>query len=296
MKEKIFCLSLLLSLLSFPIRAEAADARERWYVFSIGETPVGYFVEEWNDLETRTDMSATLTRLGKSIEMRFETTAVETADGDLTSLIYEATLSKQPSRLEVKVEGDRIRILSPPHERFIERGIWGGHAWTEMIIDGRWVPMDAAVFGPGTASAARLAAGASSFSDGGGEIYAALGSLFGRVDIAVIEYESDRTIRLAADTAQYRVDKAAYTNPGLGLRVPLKDWAVEKADATWPSTLVVSFRRGGNLVELHHHPRNPERPLERKGDAMFVDSRGEMLWVWTASGPDAASALRQFLN
>ncbi len=570
MKARIFGLSLFISILSFALDADVQVAADRWYVFSMGGIPVGYVVEEWNDLETRTEVSATLTRLGKSIEMRFKTTATETPAGDLTSLKYEALLSKQPSHLEARVEGESIRILSPPHDRVIERGtepilgpqavarlsaerlraegdslsyaifspelqrvvgvkrtlvrsaesmcgvsalkvteaieglpaprtvwidstgravadsmagpfgdmttcrstreialaatgtlpddvyektlaqanvrfadpfavdrvilevtrhddtqplpplsthnqkvlareegrvtvevrrdggpavsaaeflepnalvesshpdivsiaselkrdddrataeeltrwvaenlsmdagivlapaselirdrkatcmgyatllaalgraaglpsriamglvyyggIWGGHAWTEMIVDGRWVPLDAAVYAPGTASAARLAVGASSFADGGGNLYVASGSLLGRADIRVIEYETDRTTRVAADARPYRVDRGTYTNPGLGLRVPLKEWTVEKADATWPSTLVVSLRRGENLVELHHRPRNPDRPLEHNGDAMFVDTKGGMLLVWTASGPEAGRALRQLID
>lgn len=35
-------------------------------------------------------------------------------------------------------------------------GIWGGHAWTEIFIDGQWVALDAALYGPSTADAARL--------------------------------------------------------------------------------------------------------------------------------------------
>ncbi len=555
--------------------ATAAQAKtnrgERWYVFSIGETPVGYVVEDRDDLRTRNETWARLTRLGKSIELRFETTSTESAAGDLQSVVYEATLSKQPSRVEATVEGDRIRIATPPHERTIERGparllgphaiarlsaaklrkagdlveysvfspelqrvarvrrtllvrgdkaacgatgdkveeaiegfpaarvlwvdrggaavadsvpgpfgamttcratreialaangtlpddlyeqtlaranvrfadpfavdrvvlrvtrrdatqplpqfathnqrvlerdensvtvevrrhggeavaadeflqpnaliesrhpdieriakeltgasaaetaqeltrwvaenlsmdagivmapatelirdrratcmgyatllaslgraagipsriamglvyyggIWGGHAWTEMILDGRWTSLDAAVYAPGTASAARLAAGASSFADGGGDLYATLGTLFGRAGVDVVEYDAGSTVKLARNAPPYCVESGAYLNPGLGLRVPVVDWTIEGADSMWPSTRVVAFRRGGTLVELHHRPRNPDRPLKREGDAMFVDARGGMLWVWTASGPDAGRALRQFLE
>ena len=570
MRARIFGMSLIVFLVSFALNADVQSPRERWYVFSMGGIPVGYVVEDWKDLETRTEVSATLTRLGKSIEMRFETTATETAAGDLISLKHEVVMSKQPSHLEARVEGEKIRILSPPHERVIERGsqpilgpqavarlsaerlrsegdslkyavfspelqrvvgvtrtlvrkgesmcaasasrvteaiegltaprtvwidstgraiadsmagpfgemttcrstretalaatgtlpddvyektlakanvrfgdpfavnrvilevtrhddtqplpplsthnqkiiardddrvivevrrdggpaiaaadflepnalvesnhpdivriagelkrdddrataheltrwvaenlsmdagivlapaselirdrkatcmgyatllatlgraagipsriamgliyyggIWGGHAWTEMIVDGRWLPLDAAIYAPGTASAARLAVGASSFADGGGDLYIESGTLFGRAAVRVIEYETDRTIRVAADDKPYRLERSAYMNPGLGLRVPLKEWTVAKADATWPSTLVVSFRRGENLVELHHRPRHPNRPLEHKGDAMFVDAKGGMLLVWTASGPEAGRALRQLID
>lgn len=176
-------------------------------------------------------------------------------------------------------------------------GIWGGHAWTEVIIDDRWVPLDAAVYTPGTASAARLAAGASSFADGGGELNAILTTLFGRVDVAVLEYdERGKTTRIAADAKPFAVANNAYVNPGLGLRIAENGWTPERAESTWPSTLVVAFRRGENVVELHHRPRNPDKPLKREGEAMFVDAKGGMLWVWSARGPDASAALREFLR
>ena len=560
--------TLLLLLLSLP-----ASAAERWYVFSMGGTPVGYMVEETDGAKTRNEVFSRLTRLGKSIELRFETISVESADGELQSLSYVAVLSKQPSRVEARVDGDRIVIKSGAQERTIERGgarllgpraivrlsaeklrkagdaieyaifspelqrvarvkrtvtgndaacegtrairvdetvegvtatrtfwmdadgtqigdeapgpfgairtcrstreialaangtlpadlyertvarsnirfadpfaidrvvlrvtrrdatqalpalvthnqkalqrsddsttievrrgggqailpvpdellkpnaivesahpdivktakeltratphetaqaltrwvaenvsmdagivfapaselirdrrgtcvgyatllaslaraanipsrvamgyvyyggIWGGHAWTEVILDDRWVPLDAAVYAPGTASAARLAAGASSFADGGGDLNALLGALFGRVDVRVLEYdERGRTTKVAADAQPFAVADSAYVNPGLGMTIPAKDWTIERADSTWPSSLVVAFRRGENVVELHHRPRNPDKPLTRDGEAMFVDAKGGMLFVWSARGPDAAAALREFLR
>jgi hypothetical protein len=176
-------------------------------------------------------------------------------------------------------------------------GIWGGHAWAEVIINDRWVPLDAAVYTPAVASAARLAAGASSFADGGGDLNAILATLFGKVDVAVLEYdERGKTTRVAADAKSFAVANNAYVNPGLGLRIAENGWTPERAESTWPSTLVVAFRRGENVVELHHRPRNPDKPLKRDGEAMFVDAKGGMLWVWSARGPDAAAALREFLR
>jgi hypothetical protein len=110
---------LLLVLLLWPIRALA---EERWYVLSIGGTPVGWVVEDVTGLRTRTAVTATLTRLGKSIEMRFETIATEDERGLLTSLDYEAVLSKQPVRLQVRVDGDRVRITAASQERVVDRG------------------------------------------------------------------------------------------------------------------------------------------------------------------------------
>jgi hypothetical protein len=102
--------------------ASGAAAAERWYVFSIGETPVGYVIERTDGPATETVVFARLTRLGKSIEMRFAGTARESADGELQSLSYEALLSKQATKLEARVEGDGIVIASGDQQRTIARG------------------------------------------------------------------------------------------------------------------------------------------------------------------------------
>ena len=113
-----------LRLALFLVLASAAHlaAEERWYVFSIGGVPVGYVMEEIDGARTRTAVFARLARLGKTIDMRFDTTTTEDADGDFQSLEYEAVLSKQPVRVEARVHGDRIQVATPPHERFVERG------------------------------------------------------------------------------------------------------------------------------------------------------------------------------
>jgi transglutaminase-like putative cysteine protease len=554
--------------------ATGAAAEERWYVFSLGDVPVGYVSEEVEGARTRTVISARLTRLGKSFEMRFDTTEIEAVDGALQSLTYEALLSQQPLRVEARVEGDRIRIATPPHERWIERGpeaplgpaaverqtrerlhgegdaidfthfspelqkvvrvrrtvraarervacngktgarieetiegmpgahtvwvdergemladstpgpfglmtaclatreaalgahgelpadlyertvarsnvrfadpaavdrlvlrlrhrgggeplpdfaadnqrliapgtveirrprrargdavatagelapnalvqsddagvvavarevtasdsyevaerltrwvaehmdldggivmapaselvrdrkatcvgyatllaalarakgipsrvvmgyvyyggIWGGHAWTELLLDGSWLPFDAAVYAPGVASAARLAVGRSDLADGGGALFPGLAALFGRVDVEVVEYEQAGQVRrVPADAVPYRVEGATYQNAGLGLRVRADGWTVERADSTWPSPLVVAFRRGDTTVELRQLPRYPERAAEpaAPGTETSVSAEGSTLWVWSAAGPDAAGALREILG
>lgn len=175
-------------------------------------------------------------------------------------------------------------------------GIWGGHAWTELWIDGSWLPFDAAVYAPGVASATRLAVGASHFADGGGDLNAALGGLFGQVEIETVEVEQQgRTVRVPPGERPFRAAGSTYVNPGLGLRIDAGGWTVERADSTWPDTLVVAFRRGGTTVELHQKARYPERPLARLGDATFTAAEGGTLWVWSATGEDAARALPRFL-
>lgn len=564
-------LILLLGLLLVPA---GAVSEERWYTFSIGDTPVGWVTEQADGLTTRTVLSARLTRLGKSIDMRFDTTITEDADGAFVALEYEAVLAKQPLKLQARLEGRQVRILTPPHERLVDAGadrplgpmaiarltakrlratgdrieytifspelqrvarvarqliamsakspcgaapanrveetieglptprtiwldanaitigdsiagpfgpmstcrsskeaamsangtlpadvyektlarsnvrfadpfsldrivlrvrprdpsqalpdfnahnqrvsaagivevtrasrtnpstaeaparefidsntyvesdnaeirriakdlsaanrldtalavtkwtaenltmdagivmagaselvrdrrgtcmgyatllaalaraaglpsrvvmgyvyyggIWGGHAWTEMFIDGAWLPFDAAVYAPGVASAARLAVGSSSLADGGGSLLGPLSALFGKVHIDVVEYEQNGRVARVANGAQpYHVEASTYENHGLGLRVNANGWQIERADSTWPSSLVVAFQKGGTTVELHHKPRYPHRAVEADADAMFTRVEGGTLWVWTARGPDAGGALRAFLN
>jgi hypothetical protein len=176
-------------------------------------------------------------------------------------------------------------------------GIWGGHAWAELWIDGQWLPFDAAVYAPGVASAARLAVGASSFADGGGSLNASLGGLFGQVEIEIVEIEQQgRLVQVAPGEQPFHVEGSRYVNPGLGLQVNADGWTIERADSTWPKTLVVAFRRGDTAIELHQEPAYPKRPLERQGDALFVTADGGTLWIWTATGKDAAAELPRFLQ
>jgi hypothetical protein len=131
-------------------------------------------------------------------------------------------------------------------------GIWGGHAWTEMLIDGHWQSYDAALYAPGVASATRLAVGASSMADSGAELNAALAVFFGHADIGIIEYETaGRVTRVPRGEQAWRIEGSRYINPGLGLDVDASGWTIEKADSTWPSTLVVAFRRGTSTIEVH---------------------------------------------
>ena len=67
--------------------------------------------------------------------------------------------------------------------------IFGGHAWTEVLVDGAWIPVDAAIPASGVADAARVGIIATSFGDGAGLLSGGAGlKLFGQVDIKVLEY------------------------------------------------------------------------------------------------------------
>ena len=182
-------------------------------------------------------------------------------------------------------------------------GIFGGHAWTEVWADGRWLPLDAAVYAPGVASAARFAVDESSFQDGGGDLMVELGELYGNVDVEVLEADwAGRTARVPAGPA-YEVAGSVYRNHGLELAIDATGWQIEEADSVWPSTLVVAFRRGEERVELHELPRAPAtRSLAALsaalagGEAVFVAPRGGTLWLYRAAGPRPEESLRQLVD
>ena len=175
-------------------------------------------------------------------------------------------------------------------------GIWGGHAWTEMFVDGQWLPFDAAVYAPGIASAMRLSVGTSSLADGGGSLTGALAALFGKVDVEAVEYAHDgRLVKVEPAARPYEIRENTYVNAGLGLRVRAEGFTIDRANSTWPSTLVVAFRRGENVVELHQRTAYAEKPQSTDA-ASRVERVGGTVMVWTAKGPDAPTVLRALLN
>jgi hypothetical protein len=175
-------------------------------------------------------------------------------------------------------------------------GIWGGHAWTEMFLDGQWLPFDAAVYAPGVASAMRLSVGTSSLADGGGSLNGALAALFGKVDVETVEYNAaGRVVKVKADEPPFQIDGHAYVNTGLGIRVRAAGFNIERADTTWPSTLVVAFRRGDTSVELHQRAAHPEKP-QAPGTTFLAERVGGTVLLWIASGPDATTALRELVD
>jgi hypothetical protein len=67
-------------------------------------------------------------------------------------------------------------------------GIWGGHAWIEVLVEGRWIPIDAALPSPDVADAARFGVFTSSLEEGTIAGMGGLAQLLGNVDIQVLSY------------------------------------------------------------------------------------------------------------
>ncbi len=207
-------------------------------------------------------------------------------------------------------------------------GIWGGHAWTEMLIDGTWVQMDAAVNGPGAADAARFYFAESSLDAGPGDSLAAAQQLFGSIAIDVLEYRlNGKTVRLEPGAPPYTADGDRYTNPGLGLRVRAPGgFVLSDMDKVWPDkTLVVMRSPDGRSVRIFQEGWPPDKDpkgwtatlldsyvkggkktaAEVRGDdawragsatkAAAVFRNGVDVWVVLAEGRNAAALLDEVL-
>lgn len=181
-------------------------------------------------------------------------------------------------------------------------GIWGGHAWTEVYVDGVWVPLDSAVMSSGVADAARLHFGRSNLAGGLAEVSIGGYQLYGFVDIDVVEYRLDgRTVRIAPDRKLYEVSGNVYLNPGLGLRIAKPSgFEFEALDKTWPdATLLKMTGPEGAAVTVFQDRADPSvgpraaafRALDQragKGTPAETKLRGRT--AYRVTGPDKAGA------
>jgi hypothetical protein len=123
-------------------------------------------------------------------------------------------------------------------------GIFGGHAWTEILAGDEWIPLDAAVVNEGTADATRFGFISSSLADGPGELgFAAAQQVFGQVDIKIMEFEAGgRTTTIPAGARPYEVEEDSYSNPWLGVRLMKPSgFSFVRLDAFWPDGTILGL-------------------------------------------------------
>jgi Transglutaminase-like superfamily len=208
-------------------------------------------------------------------------------------------------------------------------GMFGGHAWAEVMIGEKWVPFDAAVVNAGVADATRVSLVASSLAEGMGEI--ALGAaqqVFGQVGIEILEYQTGGKSCPVPEAAKpYSITGDWYDNRWLGIRLPKPaSFRFGNSDAVWPDPTVVEMDGPGDekvfLEQQGLYPwEEPEKAvwekLEKiisegkksqlninKGSALILDAedgqrsaaaiiRGLEVWIIRAEGKDARLVLRQ---
>lgn len=202
-------------------------------------------------------------------------------------------------------------------------GIWGGHAWTDVYIDGRWLSLDAAMYAPGAADAARLRFGSSSGEDRLEVLQSAGLKMFGNVDIRVLEFEvRGRAVQVPEKAAPQVVGGASYTNRWLGFRLTAPDgYRIGGLDSVFPDPTVVAVedsagtrvRIGQSIAGADAAARvtkflqgtgegarttalklggRPARAAIGKDRARLILHRGTEEWTLAAEGPAAATALQ----
>ena len=124
-------------------------------------------------------------------------------------------------------------------------GIFGGHAWTEVRVGESWLPLDAAVVSPGVADSARVGIAASSLYEGSGSLSGgAAQSIFGRVDIRILEYAGadGKSVIVPENAKPYSIEGDVYRNPWLGLSLTKPEgFAFGRLDAVWPDATLVEM-------------------------------------------------------
>jgi Transglutaminase-like superfamily len=204
-------------------------------------------------------------------------------------------------------------------------GIWGGHAWIEVRIGDRWIPLDGALYSPGPADAARVSFFTSALEEGTLAQVGSLGQMFGNVDIKILEYTVDgNSVAVAEDAKPFTVDHNIYSNPWLGFSiVKPSSFQFSGTDLTWPETTLVAMdgpdKRRVEVANLSTSLPAAEFDGEKcLRDAGIVGARTDTLiagqhavvvssgqkagaamldhgsvWMLLASGPEAKKLLEQ---
>lgn len=131
--------------------------------------------------------------------------------------------------------------------------MWSGHAWNEVLVDGRWVALDAAVWRAGPADAARFGVARTSLENGMSSGLAELSQLYGNARITVQSHSlNGQEVSVPADQPPYRVDGRRYANPGLGLQLEAPDgFDFAELDLMYPRSEVLVLRdRSGATIAL----------------------------------------------
>jgi transglutaminase-like putative cysteine protease len=134
-------------------------------------------------------------------------------------------------------------------------GIWGGHAWVDVLIGDEWIPIDGALYTPGPADAARFSVFDSALEDGTLGGIASLGQLFGNVDISILEYTvAGKTVRVPPDARPYTIEGNTYRKPWIGITVKKRDsYSFSGFDLKWPqTTLIAMYGPQKQRIEIHN--------------------------------------------
>ena len=211
-------------------------------------------------------------------------------------------------------------------------GMFGGHAWAEVMIGEEWIPLDAAIVNEGAADATRLALVASSLAEGPGSLsIGAAQQVFGQIGIEVMEFDTaGKTIVVPAGAEAFSTEGDVYANPWLGIRLTKPSgFKFGRLDAIWPDPTVVALEgpsgetavleqhqiypwedqekaMGQKLTELVPEGQKGQVRIERE-EALLLDApdgrksaaailRDLEMWVLRTEGKDAPVLLRKVMR
>lgn len=132
-------------------------------------------------------------------------------------------------------------------------GAWGGHAWSEVNINGMWIPVDAAVpNNSNIADAARFYMARSSLQSGMGQANIAGMQLFGNIEVEILEYEVNGNLYNTTEKP-YRIENEMYTNPGLKFSMKkLPGFEFEDLDNFYPKKTILKQTNGSSEILVEH--------------------------------------------
>jgi len=208
-------------------------------------------------------------------------------------------------------------------------GMFGGHAWTEVLAGKEWIPLDAAIVNEGTADAARFYLIATSLADGPGELSFGAGQqVFGQIEIRILEYEAfGKKVIVPEGAKAFSIEESVYENPWLEMsfRIP-QDASLSRLDAVWPDPTLARLDwpdgTSATLIQAEFFPwQDPEAAVRKtltsrlpqaeivkfktaKGEEGFLAEklkgdhsaaafrRGQEIFIWEAKGEKAAEKLK----
>jgi hypothetical protein len=181
-----------------------------------------------------------------------------------------------------------------------EQGIWGGHAWTEVELGDRWVPLDAAMYSAGPADAARFSFVKSDLADGADSLSGPGLQMYGNVSVRVLEYTiGGKTVGVPQAARPFSIRGDEYRNPWLGLKLrkgPRGKFI--ETDKVYPNPTVVAIRYSGGVVRVGTRSGGPSARASSAsvaGEYAITIRLGTTIWTVRATGPRAEGLVRATL-
>ena len=199
-------------------------------------------------------------------------------------------------------------------------GIWGGHAWVEVLVDNQWLPLDAAAYRPGLADAARIQFGSYTGDNNLAQFVLAGMQMYGNIEVFVLDYSIDgKTIRVPDSALRYSVEGDEYRSDGLGISIRKPEgFSFAGLEAVYPDNTILRMQRDADKITVALTEAVSDSMLGKlsdgisptSGKTVMLDRRavtvvsspdktkmflreGQSLWMITAEGADAAGLLNR---